>query len=63
VNPTLLAFGDHPRFTDPAASDALVAANDHVRSVTIERAGDLPQLEQPDETAAVVEGFLRNESG
>ena len=63
ANPTLLVFGDHPRFTDPAASDALVAANDHLRSVTIERAGDLPQLEQPDETAAVVEGFLRDESG
>ena len=62
VNPTLLLFGDHPRFTDPAASNALVAANDHLRSVTIDRAGDLPQLEQPDETAAVVEGFLRNES-
>jgi len=26
--------------------------------VTIDHAGDLPQLEQPDETAAVVEGFL-----
>jgi pimeloyl-ACP methyl ester carboxylesterase len=63
ANPTLLVFGDHPRFTDPAASEALVAANDHLRSVTIERAGDLPQLEQPDETAALVDGFLRNESG
>ena len=63
VDPTLLVFGDHPRFTDPAASDSLVAANTHLRSVTIEHAGDLPQLEQPDETAAVVEGFLRNEAG
>lgn len=63
VNPTLLVFGDHPRFTDPAASDALVAANDHLWSVTIERAGDLPQLEQPDRTAAVVEGFMRSGSG
>ena len=62
ANPTLLVFGDHPRFTDPHASRALVAANDQLRSVTIERAGDLPQLEQPDETAAVVEGFLGDPS-
>jgi len=59
ANPTLLVFGDHPHFTDPAASEALVAANQHLRRVTIEHAGDLPQLEQPDETAAVVEAFLR----
>ncbi len=62
VNPTLLIFGDHPRFTDPVAAEALVAANGQLERVTIERAGDLPQLEQPDETAAVVERFLRNES-
>jgi pimeloyl-ACP methyl ester carboxylesterase len=61
ANPTLLAFGDHPRFTDPAAAEALAAANGQLELVTIERAGDLPQLEQPDETAAVVEGFLGNE--
>jgi len=60
---TLLVFGDHPRFTDPAASEALVAANDRLRSVTIDGAGDLPQLERPGETAAVVEGFLRDEPG
>ncbi len=58
ANPTLLVFGDHPRFTDAAASDALTAANEHLSRTTIERAGDLPQLEQPDETAALVEGFL-----
>src|SRR5664279_3428050 len=58
ANPTLLVFGDHPRFTDPAASVGLVAANEHLRSTTIEHAGDLPQLEQADETAAVVDGFL-----
>ena len=62
ANPTLLVFGDHPRFTDPTASEALVAANARLRTVTIVHAGDLPQLEQPDETAAVVEGFLRNEA-
>ena len=59
ANPTLLVFGDHPRFTDPAASEALVAHNEHLSRVTIEHAGDLPQLERPDETAAAVEDFLR----
>jgi len=62
MKPTLLVFGDHPRFTDPAASEALIAANDHLRSATIERAGDLPQIEQPDETAAVIEAFLRDQA-
>ena len=58
TNATLLVFGDKPRFTDPAAALALVAANRTLRVVTIEHAGDLPQVEQPDETAAVVEDFL-----
>lgn len=58
TNPTLLVFGDHPRFTDPAAAETLVTENDHLERITIKHAGDLPQLEQPDETAAVVEGFL-----
>ena len=58
ANPTLLLFGDHPRFTDPAAAEALVAANSHLERITIEHAGDLPQLEQRDETAAVIERFL-----
>jgi pimeloyl-ACP methyl ester carboxylesterase len=62
ARPTLLVFGDHPRFTDPAGSEPLLAANENLRAVTIEGAGDLPQIEQPDETAAVVEGFLRDQT-
>jgi pimeloyl-ACP methyl ester carboxylesterase len=58
ANPTLLVFGDDPRFTDAAASVALVEANDNLHRATIERSGDLPQLEQPDETAARVDAFL-----
>ena len=57
-NPTLLLFGDHPRFTDPAAAEALVAANGDLERIEIEHAGDLPQLEQPDETADVIALFL-----
>lgn len=63
ANPTLLVFGDRPHFTDPAAAEALVAANTHLRTVTIERAGDLPQLEQPDTTTDVVEEFLSSALG
>jgi pimeloyl-ACP methyl ester carboxylesterase len=58
ANPTLLIFGDHPRFTDAAAADVLLAANENLRRLTIAQAGDLPQLEQPDETAAAIEEFL-----
>ena len=57
-NPTLLLFGDHPRFTDPVAAEALVAANGALARITIEHAGDLPQLEQRDETAFVIDRFL-----
>jgi pimeloyl-ACP methyl ester carboxylesterase len=57
-NSTLLVFGDHPRFTDPSAARALAAANEHLRTVTVDHAGDLPQLEQPDPTAALVDEFL-----
>ena len=38
--------------------EALVAANSELDRITIEHAGDLPQLEQPDETAAVIDRFL-----
>jgi pimeloyl-ACP methyl ester carboxylesterase len=57
-NPTLLLFGDHPRFTDPASAKALVAMNENLQRSTIEHAGDLPQLERPDETAALIARFL-----
>ncbi len=57
-NPTLLIFGDHPRFTDPVAAGSLIAANGDLHRVTIEHAGDLPQIERPDETATVVDRFL-----
>jgi pimeloyl-ACP methyl ester carboxylesterase len=58
ATPTLLVFGDRPRFTDPVASEGLIESNAHLRRATIERAGDLPQLERPDEMAALVEQFL-----
>ena len=63
ARPTLLVFGDHPRFTDPAGAEPLVVANERLRAVTIGGAGDLPQIEQPEETAATVGAFLRGEPG
>ncbi len=56
--PTLLLFGDHPRFTDPAAAEELVAVNDDLELITIEHAGDLPQLERAEEAADVIDRFL-----
>jgi pimeloyl-ACP methyl ester carboxylesterase len=58
ANATLLVFGDDPRFTDAAASAALVEANGNLARITIAGSGDLPQLEQPDETASRVDAFL-----
>ena len=62
ANPTLLIFGDHPRFTDPVAAEALIAANRDLTMFTIEHSGDLPQLEQRDETAAVIDRFLAQDA-
>ena len=62
ATPTLLLFGDHPRFTDPAASEALVVANANLRMVTIEDTGDLPQIERPDDTARVIADVLADGS-
>lgn len=56
--PTLLVFGDHPRFTDPEAAAAITVANPFVARETVIDSGDLPQIERPDETAALVAAFL-----
>jgi pimeloyl-ACP methyl ester carboxylesterase len=57
-NPTLLVFGDHPRFNDPEAAEAIAAANGNLERITIEHAGDLPQIERSDETPAMIDRFL-----
>lgn len=38
-SPTLLVFGDHPRFTDPVAAEVLAAANGHLERITISPPG------------------------
>jgi len=55
---TLLLFGGHQRFTDPAAAVDLLAANPNLASTTIAAAGDLPQIERPDEAAQAILAFL-----
>jgi pimeloyl-ACP methyl ester carboxylesterase len=57
-NPTLLVFGDSPRFSDPDASEELLHQNANLRAITITGAGDLPEVERPDATAAAIEEFL-----
>ncbi len=56
--PTLLLFGDHPRFTDPEAALELVGANASLRLAMIDDAGDLPQWEQREATTETVLAFL-----
>jgi pimeloyl-ACP methyl ester carboxylesterase len=58
TSPTLLVFRDAPRFSDPAAARALLAENKVLEVATIDGSGDLPQVERPDVTAAVVQAFL-----
>jgi pimeloyl-ACP methyl ester carboxylesterase len=56
--PTLLVFGDHPRFTDPEAAAAVAGQNSALRFETIAGSGDLPQWEQREETLRRVRAFL-----
>ena len=56
--PTLMLFGDEPRFSDPEAMRAAMA---HVPMVTIDRipgTRDLPHWERPDLTLARIRRFL-----
>jgi pimeloyl-ACP methyl ester carboxylesterase len=56
--PTLLLFGDSPRFSDPAAMREGVGGNTCVTVETIQGSGDLPHWEQPAQTVERIERFL-----
>lgn len=58
VGPVLVLTGDTPRFTDLPALRELAAAAPRIRLEVVPDCGDLPQLEHPDRTAAVIEDFL-----
>ena len=56
--PALMLFGDKPHFADPDAARQLAAANGRLRVQVLDGSGDLPQFEQPERTAALIEQFL-----
>jgi pimeloyl-ACP methyl ester carboxylesterase len=60
--PTLLLFGDQPRFSDPGGMADAVADSAHVRVETIPDSGDLPHWEQTDRTLSLIQEFLANGS-
>lgn len=61
--PTLIIFGERARFSDPAAGFELARRNDNVSVEVIPGSGDMPQLEQPERTAAMVSEWLSAEAG
>jgi pimeloyl-ACP methyl ester carboxylesterase len=56
--PTLVVWGAEDRLVDPAYGPAFVDAIADARLEVIAGAGHLPQLEQPERTAAAVAAFL-----
>lgn len=56
--PVLVLTGDRPRFTDLPALRELGAGRPTIRLEVVPDCGDLPQLEHPDRTAALIEDFL-----
>ena len=58
TTPTLLLFGDQPRFSDPASARQVAAGNRRLIVRQLSDCGDLPQFEQREETARLVSAFL-----
>lgn len=56
--PILVTWGDHDRILPFAQLDAAAAALPGAETHVFARAGHMPQIERPDEFAAVVDGFL-----
>lgn len=56
--PTLLLFGDSPRFSDPPAMREGVSGNPCATVETIPESGDLPHWERPAQTVERIERFL-----
>lgn len=56
--PTLLLFGDHPRFSDPEGMRSVAAMNRHIRVEVLRDCGDLPQFEQPRPALEAITTFL-----
>ena len=56
--PTLVLWGEADRIATPEYGQVFAAAIPGARFRIIEQAGHLPQLEQPEETFAAIDGFL-----
>ncbi len=56
--PTLLLYGDHPRFSDPDAVEALADGRRALRFERLTGSGDLPQWERPELTIGLIREFL-----
>jgi pimeloyl-ACP methyl ester carboxylesterase len=56
--PTLVAWGDRDRILPALHLEAAVAALPHAETHVFRDSGHMPQIEKPDEFAAVVEEFL-----
>ncbi|WP_255807922.1 alpha/beta fold hydrolase [Deinococcus sp. KNUC1210] len=55
--PVLVIWGDSDRIVTPAYGAAFAAALPGARFEIVERAGHLPQIEQPAATFALIDGF------
>ncbi len=56
--PVLVLWGDSDRVVTPVYGQAYAAALPHGRFQLIEKAGHLPQLEQPEATFAAIDAFV-----
>jgi pimeloyl-ACP methyl ester carboxylesterase len=56
--PTLVIVGEHDRLTPPTDADHLVAGLPNARLVTIDQAGHMSNIENPDAVNAALLNFL-----
>jgi pimeloyl-ACP methyl ester carboxylesterase len=56
--PTLVLWGSHDHILPVSHLEAAAAALPHAESYTFSKTGHMPQIERPDEFAALVQGFL-----
>lgn len=56
--PTLVVWGESDRIATPAYGRVLAGAFPNGRFALIEKAGHLPQIEQPEATFAVIDAFI-----
>lgn len=58
--PTLIIWGKYDELASPAGADRLERDIPGSRKVLIDRAGHMPQIEQPEEFARIVRDFLKS---